>query len=287
MFRDFDNGKVKVLILPSCRVLDEKVLAKIRDLQNKGVYILADEFLNIALMPDFRIQAVIRDKADAEKSKRALQKLGQDIRKKLAPVLTPCFDSASQDLILRRRASGEAQYLFAVNDKRTYGDYVGQWKRVMEKGLPLSAGFTAALPCSAAYDLVSHRTMAFKQKSGKTEFQLELRPGSGSIIALLPRPIAGIRLKAPDRIKRGSDYAIEVSQIDSKGKPFRAVLPLEIRFAFNGKPLPGSGFYATGKDGVFTLKDTAALNLPEGKAVMTVKCLASGKTSSKAIVIQK
>ena len=284
---DLDNGKVKVLILPSCRVLNDQLLAKIRELQNRGVCILADEFLNIALLPDFRIKAVIRDKADAEKSKRALQELGLEIRKKLAPVLTPCFDSASQDLVLRRRASGEAAYIFAVNDKRTYGNYVGQWKRVMEKGLPLSAEFTASIPCSAAYDLVNHRAMPYKRTPGKTAFKLNLKPGSGAIIILLPRPVASIRVNAPDRIKRGSDYVFEFTPVDAAGKAFRAVLPLEVRFTCNGRTLPGTGFYATDINGKFILKDTAALNLPEGKAVVSVKCLASGRAADKEITLQK
>ncbi|MBR4663586.1 MAG: hypothetical protein IKO93_06910 [Lentisphaeria bacterium] len=282
---DLDNGRIKVLVLPSCRVLSDRLLAKILDLQQKGVSVLADEFLNIALMPDFRIGAVIRNKADARQSKLALQKLGKEIREKLTPVLTPCFSASSQDLILRRRSSGEAQYLFAVNDRRTYGDYVGQWKRVMEKGLPLKASFSAALPCGAVYDLVDHRPMPFVFKDGKTEFQLDLKPGSGSIIVLLPRPIERIELTAPDCIRRGENYRIKAAVTDSSGKPFHAVLPLEIRFTANGKELPGSGFYATEKNGAMVLDDRAALNLPEGKAELTVKCLSSGKTVSREITI--
>ena len=282
---DYDDGKVKVLILPSLRVLSDKLLNKIRELQGKGIYIMGDENLNISLLPDFRINSFSNTRLTAAQRKKALQAIGIEIRNMLAPVLTPCMASDCQDLILRRRMSGEAHYLFAVNDKREYGNYVGQWKKVMEKGLPLSADFTVGIPAAAAYDIVRHQLKSFSSEKGISKFSVDLKPGSGSIIVLLPRPVAGVSLNAPKAVKRGEDFCIEAFPSDKNGKSFKAVLPMAIQFISNGKTLPGTGFYATDSSGKLVFRDTAALNMPRGKAIFRVKCLTSGLSTSKEIII--
>lgn len=283
---DLDDGKVKVLFLPSLQVLNDKLLEKLRALQKSGVILVADEKLNLELMPDIRFHSIIRDKLDAEGSKKRLQALGLQLRDALVPVLKPRMQASSQDLILRRRASGEAQYLFAANDRRIYGDYVGQWKRVMEKGLPLSASFTVDLPAGYAYDIVRHAPKPFARKGGRLEFGVELEPGSGSIIVLLPRQIAKVNVDIPSVLKRGENFAVKASVADSDGRNFKAVLPLEITIASGNAKLPGTGFYATKADGSFALNDTVALNMPKGKATLTVRCLTSGITTSKEVEIQ-
>jgi hypothetical protein len=268
------------------QVLNDRLRAKIRELQNKGILVLGDEYLNISLMPDFRIQSVPTAGLTADARKTALQKAGSEIRTMLEPYLTPSFSSPCQDLILRRRASGEADYIFAVNDKREYGNYVGQWKRVMEKGLPLEAEFTVGLPFGAAYDIVKHEPKSFTRVGNGGKFSVSLKPGSGTILVLLPRPVAGVELKAPETIVRGEDFTVEAFPADENGKPFKAILPLEVTFTSGETVLPGTGYYATDKEGKLVLRDTAALNMPTGKAVLTVKSLTSGKTVSREILIR-
>ena len=155
----------------------------------------------------------------------------------------------------------------------------------MEKGLPLSAEFTVRLPVVAAYDIVNHRRKEFSGGKGSARFSVDLKPGRGSIIVVLPRPIAKVSLNAPRRLKRGEDFSIEAFAADKRGKGFSAVLPIEIQFSSGGKVLPGTGFYATDRSGKLVYKDTVALNLPRGKAVLTVRCLASGLSASREIMI--
>ncbi|MBO4512447.1 MAG: hypothetical protein J5746_06745 [Victivallales bacterium] len=285
---DLDNGKCKVLILPSLAVLSDKLLEKLRSLQANGLILMADENLNQELMPDIRFHSVSRNVLDNQESKAKLQKLGLELRKLLSECICPNLDASSQDLIVHRRASGEAEYIFAVNDKRTYGDYVGQWKRVMEKGLPIKGSISAItdFPMAAAYDLVAHKEIGWADTNGSYSFFVDLEPGWGSIILALPEKIAGVSMKAPEKLTRGKDFSINAFIVDKKGRAIKAVLPLEVTFKQGETILPGTGFYATDKDGVFKLDDTVALNMPTGKATLTIRCLASGKVATKTIEVK-
>ncbi len=115
---------------------------------------------------------------------------------------------------------------------------------------------------------------------------MDLTPGWGSVILGLPRKIAGVKITAPAKLERGKDFSIGASIVDKKGRAFKAVLPLEVTFTRGKAVLPGTGFYATDKDGVFKLDDTAALNMPAGKATLTIRCLASGKATTKTIEVK-
>jgi len=283
---DYDSGRVKILILPSMQVLSDRLLVKIRELQKKGILILGDEYLNISLLPDLRVKSLSTAGMTADARKKGLQKVGAEIRKMLAPVLTPCFSSPSQDLILRRRASGEADYIFAVNDKREYGNYVGQWKKVMEKGVPLSSEFTVRLPFAAAYDIVRHEPKSFSRSGNIGKFSVNLKPGSGSILVLLPRSIADVALKVPETISRGQNFSIEAFAVDKNGKVFKAILPMEVKFLSGETVLPGTGYYATDRNGKLIIDETAAFNMPQGKATLTVRCLVSGLNISRDIMVK-
>jgi len=157
----------------------------------------------------------------------------------------------------------------------------------MEKGVPLETDFTVGLPFGAAYDIVGHEPKSFSRIENAGKFSVSLNPGSGTIIVLLPRPVAGVELKVPETLTRGEDFTVEAFPADENGKPFKAVLPLEVTFTSGETVLPGTGFYATDKDGKLILRDTAALNMPTGKAVLTVKCLTSGKSISKEVLIKE
>ncbi|MBQ7178422.1 MAG: hypothetical protein IJS08_13490, partial [Victivallales bacterium] len=227
---DLDNGKCKVLIVPSLCVLSDKLLAKLRSLQAEGLILMADENLNQELMPDIRFHSVSRNVLDNQESKAKLQKFGLELRHKLLSCIQPRMSASSQDIIVHRRASGEADYIFAVNDKRTYGDYVGQWKRVMEKGLPVSGEISVITdkPIAAAYELVAHKKIGFEITNGENYFKVDLEPAWGSIILALPREIASVKMVAPEKLERGKDFSINASIVDKTGRAFKAVLPLEI-----------------------------------------------------------
>jgi hypothetical protein len=87
-----------------------------------------------------------------------LQQRAAELRRELDVFYTRYVDSSSsgQDIVLRARQYGSADYLFAVNDKRTFGDYVGQHRLVMEKGLAAGAKVHVKRSSGYVYDLVEH-----------------------------------------------------------------------------------------------------------------------------------
>ena len=129
VLRDKLDG-VKVLILPDCDVLTESVYGIIADFQQKGGIIVGDQYLVPGITPDITLTAYKRcDAPDTDKAE--LQKIGVNLRDKLAPYYQPYVQTSNPDLVTWARTSEETDYLFVVNDKRTFGDYFGPYKKVM------------------------------------------------------------------------------------------------------------------------------------------------------------
>ena len=267
---------MKVILLPGVSVLSENVLRKLQELQKRGVVLIGDEYTLPALMPDFRI-ASVKGSLNPEETKAQLQKLGREVASRLKSHYISPVSATDQDIILRRRGTDDADYLFIVNDKRTYGDYLGPWKLVMEKGVPAAGTVTVSHPVKTVYDLVKHTPVPF-QKTGKgISFRVGLAPGNGQMLLLLNQRIASLKLNLPNRpLKRREAFTVECSLLDENKSPVRAIIPLEVLLTdAKGTRLPGSGFYAA-EDGKFTLREVLASNMSLGKVTVTVKDLASG-----------
>ena len=277
---------LKVLVLPGMEVVDEVILEKLRELRKKGVILVGDEFTTPAIMLDVRVQSVRRDSKDPVKSKKALQDLGEEIRKAISGGYKAPVKTTSNDLVVRRRGCDKADYVFVLNDKRTFGDYLGQWKRVMEKGLPLSGSITVNHSAAAAYDLVKHQTVALKKEKNAVSFNVNLNGGDGTLILLLEKPIAKLAIENAAALEKGKDFALKISVLDSANNAVKACMPLEVVLTdAQGKRLPGSGYYAAEK-GVLDFKEIVAANLQGNSIKVTVKCLASGKVVSKNISVK-
>ena len=282
----FMNNKVEklpqVLFVPGAEVLTDKVLKMLQDLQKKGVIIVGDEYTTPALMVDLRIKSVIRRSADPVNSKKELQALGRQIRAMLADIYTSPMRASNQDIVLYRRGLKNADYVFAVNDKRTFGNYLGQWGRIMEKGLANSGTVTINHSSKAAYDLVAHKAIPFQSTGNTTTYNVELAPGDGALVLLLDQVIGKVKVTQTMAV-RSQPYTLTIQVLDTTGKPVKAILPLEVKMADSaGNTLPRSGFYATDANGKLVIEDTAAVNMAAGKVTTTVRNLADGKVYTVA-----
>ncbi|MBR4674394.1 MAG: hypothetical protein IKP00_08015 [Victivallales bacterium] len=279
-------ANLKVIVMPGAEVLTKEVLAKLQELQSKGVILVGDEYTAPALMVDFRIRSVPRSTPDPKGSKAAFQKLGNEIAAMLKPYYTAPMHASNNDLVMRRRGNDAADYLFVLNDKRTFGDYVGQWGLVMEKGLPNSGTVTVNHSSAAVYDLVKHQKVKKNFWGKDTSVDIQLGPGDGTLLLLLDREIKKVALAAPKEVARGAAFAVDIKVLDNAGKPIQAILPLEITLTdAAGTRLPGSGYVAA-PDGAFTLNQIAATNMATGTVTMTVKDLASGLASTTTFTVK-
>jgi hypothetical protein len=180
----------KVLVMPDCDVLTKSVADKIRAWQKQGGKIVADENLCSALKADVLLTSFKRvKKADADKANvlELAATLGPQVRA-LGLTARPTCDNP--EIILRTRRSGDALYVFVVNDRREYGTYVGRHGLVMENGLP-SAG-TVTLPRQEAniYDITRGTSVVPQRVDGGVTWRVNLDPCDGNIFMIIPRPLA-------------------------------------------------------------------------------------------------
>ena len=286
LLKEKNIGQLKVLFVPGLEVVTEPVLAALNKLRSRGVVIIGDEFTAPALMVDYRIKSVTRNTLDPAAAKEELQKLGIELAVLLSKYEVRSVLATNQDLIVRQRGNDKADYVFVVNDKRTYGKYVGQWKLVQEKGLPNSGGIVVNHPAVCGYDLVKHREVPLVSMNNKTLFYVNVAPGDGMLVLLLDRKIDQLTLEMPDTLEKGRGFEMKIAVTDEKNQPVPAILPVELSLLdAGGKKLPGSGFYAA-VNGVLNVKEVVPTNLKSGSVTVEVRCLASGKKVSKTASVK-
>ena len=279
--------KLKVLFIPGLEVVTGKVLDKLNQLRNRGVIIIGDEFTTPALMIDYRIKSVVRNQRQSARTKEELQNLGKELAGLLEKYCPARVVASNQDLIVRSRGCDKADYIFTVNDKRTFGDYIGQWRLVQEKGLPNSGTITVNHPAAAAYDLTGHKAVKLTKDKDKCSFDVSLASGGGNVFLLLDREISGVVLELPETVKRKEKFTIQCRVVDGNGSPVKAYIPVELTMvASDGTVLPGSGFYAA-ENGEISINEVMATNVSTGVVKVSVRCLASGKSASGKFIAGK
>ena len=301
-------GGAKVLYMPQCEFLSAKVFEKIVEFQKNGGILIGDDKLLSAITPDIkwsvqdREDAIKRNRLDtidetaAEANDVAAQKSKMNaeaaaLREKLAPFYTPRADSSSPELITFSRRWNNVDYLFVINDHRTYGDYVGQWKMTMEKGLPFDGFVTLAErekedgKIGAVYELSRGESVPFtRTENGAVRVDLKYETNDGRLLMFLERSIHEVALDVPESVTRGETVCATFRVMDNAQNPIQALLPVEVRlFDSNGRELDGAG-YACAEGGVLTLEIPTNLNDPAGEYRVTARDRASGLAVEKTIL---
>lgn len=274
----------RVLVMPNCDVLTESVVRKVKDFQKRGGIVVADENLCPAIIPDIVIPSYKRTgKADVDKAD--LQAKAADLRQQLDAFYTRYGDSLNPDVVLRFRKYGDADYLFALNDKRTFGDYVGHHGKVMEKGLPNSAELSVRRRGAFVYDLVAHKVVPVKTSGNEMQFDTTFGPGDGRAYMITSQKIASVRIVAPAKAPRGKPVNLNVTIVDDKGTPLNAVVPVQLDILDpQGRPAEFSGYYGA-KDGKLSVRLDLASNDPTGTWTIKVRELASGMSREQKVTV--
>ena len=266
----------KVLVLTDCDVLTEGVVQRIKAFQARGGLIIADERLVGAIAPDIRLRSFTRPNK-ADEAKALLLKTAAALRAELDAHYQRYAASGSPEVVTRCRRYATTDYLFAINDRREFGDYVGRHGLVMENGLPSEATLTLRRPGGAVYDLVAHRPVTATAAKGALSFPAALGPCEGRVYMVTDRPLAALRLTAPATVARGTAARCRVAVLDDRGQPLAAVVPLRVDFLDPaGRPAEFSGFYGA-KDGQVEISFDLASNDTPGVWRLQVTELASGR----------
>ncbi|MEW6359259.1 MAG: LamG-like jellyroll fold domain-containing protein [Planctomycetota bacterium] len=284
ILRDGLDG-FKVLFMMSCDVLTEGVAKRVKEFQAKGGLIVGDEFLAPAIQPDILIRSYERTRK-ADEDKAALLGRASALRKELDPHYTRYLDSSNPQVVTYRRRFGAADYVFAINDHREYGEYVGRHGLVMENGLPSDAVITVNREGGVVYDLVRHEQVAAEVKDGKLTIPAHLGPCEGRLFMVAPSAIEAVRVAAPESIARGKTGTISVEVLDAQGKAVDAVCPIQVDILdAEGRPAEFSGYYgAAGGRQSITL--AIAPNDKQGIWTIAVTDLASGRSATTYLRVE-
>ena len=141
-------------------------------------------------------------------------------------------ESDNKYVFLRTRTYGAADYVFAINDKRDFGDYVGPWRRIMDKGMPNEATVKVNRKAGAVYDLVRHQAVPFSVEGGKTLIPVKYETSDGRLLMVAPRPLGPLKFKT--RVVEGgvkvavlspdADVMIPIKITSATSKPFYGVV---------------------------------------------------------------
>lgn len=249
----------KVLVLTDCDILTATVVAKIKAFQQKGGIVVGDERLCPAITPDIKITSYNRTRK-AQEDRAALIAKAHELRAALGQHYRPWCDSSNADIVPRRRVWQGSDYLFAVNDKREFGNYVGQHGLVMEDGLPSETTLKIARTGGYVYDLLLGRQIEAKAEDNTLTLPCHLGPCEGALYLITDSPLKGVQVKTAAEATRGSRVECSVTVVDDAGAPIRAVVPLKVDILDpSGQACEWSGYYGA-PDGTLKLTLEIAAN---------------------------
>jgi hypothetical protein len=263
----------RVLVMPDCDVLPSSVVQAVLAFQERGGIVVGDERLCPAIQPDVLVETHSRPKQADEARQMNVDK-ALALREALDSRYQRKADSSTPDVIPYLRRYGSTDYLFAVNDRREYGDYVGHHQLVMEDGLPADAVLTLDRP-GHVYDLVTGRKVTARHE-GPIELKRHFGPCDGHLLMVTERPIDGVRVAVPEQAKPGDVVEIKVAVVDPDGQPLDAIVPVRVDLLDpHGRAAESSGFYGA-KDGRLEIRVDLAVNDTPGLWRVTARELASG-----------
>lgn len=265
----------KVLVLADCDVLTASVVKRIQEFQASGGLVIGDGEVCPAITPDHVIARFSRTKKAAE-DRALIQETAKSLRAWLDPKYKRSVDSSNPDVVTRRRVSGTTDYVFAVNDHRAYGTYVGTYGMVMEDGLPSDTVIQAK--DGHVYELPTGREIP-REKGTSGSIPLALGPCEGRILMITDRPIEKVTVSLPESAERSKLAEIAISITDGK-TPIDAVIPVQVEIIDpEGSHGEFSGFYGAA-GGQLTIPITFAPNDRTGVWEVRVTELASRKSGA-------
>lgn len=280
-----DLNGAKVLVMADCDVLTESVVKRIQDFQARGGLIVGDAEVCPAIKPDFVIRRFARTK-EASADRARLLEAAASLRGWLDSRYQHAIASSNPNVVTRRRKFGSTDYLFAVNDQREAGTYVGGYGHVMEDGVPTETTLHLRRKAGFSYDLVNNRQVEPDTTSAGLTIPVALGPCEGRLLMVTDRPIRSVDVSAPEESEQGQSLTINVSITDGK-QPLDAVIPVEIHIIDpEGSEAEYSGYYGAAS-GQQSIQFNVAPNDRPGIWTVQVKELASGQSASTYIRINE
>ncbi|HWL54156.1 MAG TPA: hypothetical protein VNQ90_17065 [Chthoniobacteraceae bacterium] len=280
-----DLERYRVLFATDCDVITESTLQALQAFQARGGIVVGDENLPLALVPDIVLRRSQRS-GRADRDKEALLKAAAALRLELAPYYRHLSASDNPQIFLRERHYGNARYLFAVNDHRRFGTYVGQHRFVMEEGLASEGKLTLQGRGRVVYDLLEQRAVPVRPEGDLgVEFEVRLGAGEGKLYLVLEEAVGAVRVAAREQARLGERFSCTIDLAAASGKPLEAVAPVEVTLLDpKGRKAEGSGFHAI-RDGRLEVGFDLALNDTPGRWSLQVREGISGQMVERTVEV--
>lgn len=276
---------VKVLVMPDCDVLTESVVKQIQKYQASGGLVVSDAEVCPAIKPDFVIPRFSRT-TKAAVNRQALNDAAAKLRKWLDTRYFRKVESSNSDVVTRRRRFGSTDYIFAVNDHREPGTYVGGYGMVMEDGLPSETNIQINSESGRyVYDLQQSRRLTTDKSDDRISVPLALGPCEGRILMVTDHPIRDVSVRAEKQVTPGASINVDIAVTDGT-QPIDAVIPIEVRIIDpEGSEAEFTGYYGA-RSGRLSISLNIAPNDRTGMWVIDVKELASGKSAAAYVRVR-
>jgi hypothetical protein len=287
-----DEGleQYKVLFLLGCDILPQSVYEKIAAWQKRGGFVIGDANTCPAIKPDYVVAPYSAEQLKAMNARpdRALDKslilqFARELQNALKGKHASFAQSDDMEIIPYVRSIGGVDYLFAINDHRKFGDYVGQYGMIKEQGVA-QAGSTlrVARPAKFAYDLVNGGAVPLQTQKNAATLKLDFEPAGGRLIALSDQQIGSLQIGAA---QAGSTLALDFQLQDSAQKPMRGVWPMQVEILDPaGRVMEWSGFYGV-QNGVVKINYDLAPNDINGRWQISARDLAGGKSANERLMV--
>ncbi len=276
---------VRVLVMPDCDVLPRSVVEAVRAFQSAGGIVIGDEETCPAIELDYTLPRYTRTK-EAAADKRELQQRSARLREWLHGKYQPYVDSDHPDVVVRCRKYATTDYVFAVNDRRRFGTYVGQYGLVMEDGLPAKGTVRVARNSGYVYSLTERRAVDVSTSSSGLSIACDLGPCEGRVWMITERPIRNVTVDMPKAAKRGESVDIRIAVTDGQ-RPLDAVIPLRVSILDpEGAVAEYSGYYGAA-GGAAAIHFDFASNDRTGVWQVKVQELASGRSAAGYIELSE
>ncbi len=271
--------RFKVLVMVDCDVITASMAEKIEAFQQRGGLIIGDENLAPAIKPDILLKSHPRPK-NADEAKGIMLQKASALRQELDPHYRRYRDSSNPNIITRCRQYRTTDYVFAINDLREYGNYVGHHGLVMENGLPADAKIVVNRDGGFVYDLVNHRGVDVEKSSKRLTIPTHLGPCEGRVFMITDRAVGYVAIKALDTAQRGEEFSLRAAVVDEAGRPLEAIVPLQVEITDpEGRAAEFSGYYGA-EDGELGISLDIAPNDTPGLWTIRVMELASGRSAT-------
>ena len=267
----------KILVMADCDVLTQSAVKAIQEFQAAGGLVIGDAEVCPAIKRDLTIARFNRTK-EAAADRTALQTAAKDLRAWLDAKYTRMLDSSNPDIVTRRRQFGTTDYIFAVNDRREAGSYVGGYGLVMENGLPAQTNLHLGR-AGHVYDLIDRRELSVEPTPSGLTLPVILGPCEGRVLMVTERPIRNVSVVVPKTASRRQQIAVKVAITDGM-MPIDAIVPLKVRIVDpEGIAAEFSGYYGAAA-GELAIPIDFAPNDQLGVWEIQAQELASGKSAT-------